>query len=107
VALEVARVGVTPFAVGIEAPREHRERQVERAWDDALACALVGGARVDEERAFPLSGHRLVRCQAREPAARLLEHLVDAFPRHRSGPRAPASHERPTAILEAPATALA
>ena len=49
-AVTACEVGIAPAGARVGAPLEHRPRDVERARDDALATAVVGGANVDDER---------------------------------------------------------
>src|SRR5581483_9410234 len=73
----VAEMRIPPPAAGLEAPLEHRARDVQRSRDDARAAAIGVRADVDEERSVGRRRERLCGVEARDPLARLAKELVE------------------------------
>ncbi len=75
-------IPVRGVRVWIEAPLEHRARNVECPGDDSVSGALVVRARVDQERTGSLCRERLLRFEAFQPAARFPHEVVDCLSAH-------------------------
>jgi hypothetical protein len=80
--IETPDPGVAVGAVGIAAPFQDVARDEDAAGHDPVACALEVAADVDEQRARPHGGKRLLGVKPRKVGARLLHEIIDGFASH-------------------------